>query len=175
MSSIRPLAKALLLFVGLGLLVAACSQTKQAICPKVAILDRTSKLTVFGPGAQSADNIQWAGEMKNIKVKCSYQDDTYRVMEADVSVDMILRKGPAMQGDSVTFNYFVIVTDRRGKVLRKRIFPSTVNFGGARAVTRREDSWQLYNLARGLGGAAYEIWVGYQLTPAQLEYNRKTD
>lgn len=175
MPLLRPVVKIAALLAGLALVISACTQTRQAICPRVAILAQAAKLTKFAPGQETPQNVEWAGEMTGIKVKCSYTDSNYRTMEADVTVDMILRKGPAMRGDTVSFNYFVVVTDRRGNVLNKRVFPSTVSLGGANAVTRSEISWQLYDLQRSLSGAAYEIWVGYQLTQNQLQYNRKTE
>lgn len=147
---------------------------ERGICPRVAILSDVGKITKFRPGApETAENVMFTGEMREIKIACKYNDAQLLELEADVFVTMILRKGPAMGGDVAELPYFVTVTDRRGTVLSKREFPLRVNFSGNAAVEHTEKSWQYYRLRRGYSGTEYETWVGFQLDDRQLEFNRR--
>jgi hypothetical protein len=157
--------------------LAACGNLpkERGICPRVAILGDAGKVTKFRPGApETAENVVFTAEMRNINITCKYTEQTLATMEADVLVTMILRKGPAMQGDVAEVPYFVSVTDRRGTVLNKREFPLRINFSGNPAVEHVEKSWQYYRMRRGYGGIEYETWVGFQLDDRELEFNRRT-
>jgi hypothetical protein len=155
----------------------ACGNTpkERGICPRVAILADAGKITAFRPGAAEAPaNVMFTGEMTNIRILCKYNDQALTELEADVYVTMILRKGPAMQGEVAELPYFITISDRRGTVLNKREFPLKVNFGGNPAVEHVERSWQYFRLRRGYGGIEYETWAGFQLDDRQLDYNRRT-
>ena len=148
---------------------------ERGICPRTAILADAGKITKFRPGApETAENVMFTAEMRDIRIACKYNDQVLRELEADLLVSMVLRKGPAMSGEVAELPYFVTVTDRRGTVLSKREFPLRINFGGNRAVEHTEKSWQFYRLQRGYSGVEYETWVGYQLDERQLDYNRRT-
>jgi hypothetical protein len=156
--------------------VSACGgiPKERGICPRVAILSDAGKVTQFRKGApETPANVVFTGEMMNIRITCKYNDQQLLELEADVYVTMILRKGPAMQGDVAELPYFITVSDRRGTVLSKREFPLRVNFGGNPAVEHVERSWQFYRLKRGYAGIEYETWAGFQLDDRQLEFNRR--
>lgn len=156
-------------------LLAGCSVPKErGICPRTAILADAGQITKFRPAApETPENVMFVGRMRDVRITCKYKDAQLAELEADVSVIMILEKGPAMAGEVAEIPYFVTVTDRRGTVLSKREFPLRINFGGNRAVEHTEKSWQYYRLRRGYAGIEYETWVGYQLDERQLEYNRR--
>ncbi|MCW5773676.1 MAG: hypothetical protein KIT16_18685 [Rhodospirillaceae bacterium] len=168
----RIVAVALLALTGL----AGCMDTPKdrGICPRVAVLSDAGKITKFRPGApQTAANIMFTAEMTEIKIACKYNDQVLIEMEANVFVTMILRKGPAMTGDVAEVPYFVTVADLRGTVLSKRVFPLKIDFKGNPAVEHIERSWQFYRLKRGYSGNQYETWAGFQLSDAELEFNRR--
>jgi hypothetical protein len=167
---------AALALAGLGVLAGCSGMPKErGICPRVAILADTGKITKFRQGApETPENVIFTGQMRDIRITCKYNDQLMIELEADVYVTMILEKGPAMSGETAELPYFVSVTDRRGTVLSKREFPLRVNFSGNRAVEHTERSWQFFRLRRGYTGLEYETWVGYQLGERELEYNRRT-
>ena len=159
------------------LAIASCGGVPKdrGICPRVAILADAGKITKFRPGApETPANVMFTGEMTNIRILCKYNDQQLIELESDVYVTMVLRKGPAMQGDVAELLYFITVTDRRGTVLNKREFPLRINFSGNRAVEHIERSWQFFRLRRGFSGLEYETWAGFQLDERQLEFNRRT-
>jgi hypothetical protein len=148
---------------------------ERGICPRVAILADAGKMTKFRSGApETAQNVMYTAEMTGIQITCKYNDRGLIELEGNVSVSMVLRKGPAMQGEVIDLPYFVTVTDYRGTVLSKRVFPMRIDFGGNPAVEHTERSWQYYRLSRGFTGNQYETWTGFQLTDPELDYNRRT-
>lgn len=172
----KQLTMAALALAGLGAL-AGCADTPKdrGICPRVAILADAGKITKFRPGAaETPENVMFTGQMREIRITCKYNDQQLVELEGDVTVTMVLVKGPAMSGEVAELPYFITVTDRRGTVLSKREFPLRINFSGNRAVEHVEKSWQYYRLRRGNTGIEYETWAGYQLDQSQLDYNRRT-
>lgn len=161
--------------LGLGLLAGCGGIPKErGICPRVAILADAGKITKFRAGApETPENVEFTGQMREIKITCKYNDQLNTELEGDVYVTMVLQRGPAMSGNVAEVPYFITVTDRRGTVLNKREFPLRVNFGSNRAVEHTERSWQYYRLRRGFTGIEYETWAGFQLDERQLEYNRR--
>lgn len=162
--------------LGLGLLAGCGAVPKdRGICPRVAILADAGKITKFRAGApETPENVEFTGQMREIKIACKYNDQLNTELEGDVNVTMVLVKGPAMRGEVAELPYFITVTDRRGTVLSKREFPLRINFSGNRAVEHSERSWQYFRLRRGYSGIVYETWAGFQLDERQLEFNRRT-
>ncbi len=168
------MAVAALLGVGL---VAGCGGVPKdrGICPRVAILADAGKITKFRAGApETPENVEFVGQMREIRITCKYNDQLNTELEGDVYVTMVIERGPAMSGDVAQVPYFITVTDRRGTVLSKREFPLRIPLSGNRAVEHVERSWQYYRLRRGYSGLEYETWAGFQLDERQLEYNRRT-
>ncbi len=158
-------------------LLAACGgiPKERGICPRVAVLADAGKIVKFRPGApETAENVMFAGEMRDLRMTCKYRNQELTEMEADLDATMVLQKGPAMSGDQAEFSYFVAVADRRGTVVQKREFPLRVSFGGNRAVEHKETSWQFFRFRRGFAGIEYETWAGFQLSDQELAYVRRT-
>ncbi len=172
----KRLTMAVAALLGVGL-VAGCGGVPKdrGICPRVAILADAGKITKFRAGApETPENVEYVGQMREIRITCKYNDQLNTELEGDVYVTMVIERGPAMSGDVAQVPYFITVTDRRGTVLSKREFPLRIPFSGNRAVEHVERSWQYYRLRRGYSGIEYETWSGFQLDERQLEYNRRT-
>ena len=155
-----------------GLIVASCGGAKRpGVCPRIAILAQAGEITQLS----AANTVAMKAEITDVRVECEYETGDQVRMTADISTRMRATKGPGMQGETARFSYFVTVTDRRGNVLNKRVFPVTVNFRGRQSFVFNEGSWQYYTLTRGGTGRSYEIWIGFQLDDRQLEYNRRKE
>lgn len=167
-------ARALVLVGAVALVLAACAPPKPQVCPRVAILGDAASLTKFVPGAaQTEDNIMYKVTMQEIDSDCSYRGDTREEMENNVRVAVSAQKGPALASDQIEVPYFIAVLDRTGTVLNKRVMTASIDFDGAQAVSGVEESWQQFNLRGGGGGPSFEIWSGFQLSDAELEFNRR--
>lgn len=159
----------------LGLVLVSCGTPKTKVCPRVAILNHASSVTKFAPtGPMSPANAAYTVEMTDIKMECKYGGGNLNELEANVEVLVTARRGPKWQGGQGSAVYFVVVTDRSGTVLAKRTFPIRFELGNKATIDFREGSWMYVDLAQGTrtGGAAYEIWTGFQLTNDELRYNR---
>jgi hypothetical protein len=140
----------------------------------VAIVDRLSTLVKFTPGAeQTPKNVMFTAEITNIKVTCEYLSrarNLPRLIEADTTSTIVVRRGPAMRGSRARFKYFVLITDRRGTILNKKVYNVSVRLG-SRPARYSADSAQTYDLRKGGSGLRFETWVGFQLTDKERRYN----
>ncbi|MDH3233542.1 MAG: hypothetical protein OEQ29_08435 [Alphaproteobacteria bacterium] len=174
-SSVGAGVRAGMVLVLFALILASCGTQQTKVCPRVAILNHASSITKFGPsGPMSPDNAAYSIEMTDIKMECKYGGGTLSELEANVEVLVTARRGPKWTGGTGGAVYFVIVTDRSGTVLAKRTFPIRFELGSKTSLDFREGSWMFVDLAQGkrTGGAAFEIWTGFQLTDDELRYNR---
>src|SRR5262249_49182168 len=85
-----------------------------------------------------------------------------------------LELGPANPDRNASFPFFVAITNPAGEIIAKRIFTSALVFpGNVGYVEHREELSQRIPLSTGGGAADYQVIIGLQLTPDELEYNRK--
>lgn len=93
---------------------------------------------------------------------------------ADLELEFVAARGPASLGRDPEINYFVSVTDRYRKVISKENLRTTPKIpAGSKATAWREKLKQHIPLASGKNGGDYSIFVGFQLSHAELEYNRR--
>jgi hypothetical protein len=151
----------------------ACTPQGLKPCPRAAILNEASQITKFANGVADPNNALYTVEMTNIAMQCKYSGGTSSDLESNVKVSVTATRGPRYPGGVGKVDYFVIVTDRSGAVLAKRIFPIRFDLTKQRQLHFSEGSWMYVDLAlRGGGGAGYEVWTGFQLNDAELQYNR---
>ena len=90
---------------------------------------------------------------------------------------MVAIRGPANHDREAQFDYFVSVVDSERDVLNKQIFGVTVKFPGNLTRVSLTDNDPPVTvdipLAAGRDATDYQIFVGFQLTPDELEYNRR--
>jgi hypothetical protein len=83
--------------------------------------------------------------------------------------------GPAADDRKTVFDYFVSVTDESLNILQKEFFRFPVEFPGNRTRITVEDEKVALDipLKAGQDGSHFEIFIGFQLSQEQLEYNRR--
>lgn len=146
--------------------------TNPAPCPTASVLFDAARTVEFH-GEQELANVGFTGEFLGVRSLCRY-DDEGGPIEADLEVDFAFGRGQAAQGNSHTYRYFVAVTRRDSVVLAKETFEVTANFGGD-AITYEQDEIDRIIIPRAnndVSGANFEIFVGFELTPEQLAFNR---
>lgn len=155
-------------------LLPGCAKAPPTICPVLGVLESAATLTRFRPGGAGGDaDVAYAAEITDADLSCVLKGDLLYEMEVNLKIAITGRKGPAADSDRADLEYFVVVTDRGGNVVTKKTFPAAIEFGDRTEVTTVEEIWQLYELKYGGGGSLYEIWVGFQLSDDELEFNRK--
>ena len=174
----RPLFAALLIFL------AGCTADQDVIlpaCPKVTILDDTSTLTRFrdGPGRDLTD-VDFNGEVVRLTGSCLYDVDSDTgagILNMELQVEVKVDRGPANRDRTAEFEYFVSILDTGGKIVAKEIFPFKVEFYGKKVTSKDTDApiTMTIPFAAGQSGRDFSVFVGFQLTPDEIRYNRDTN
>ncbi len=141
------------------------------VCPRPAILGDAADLSRFtGTGRDITDSI-FAGRITGIAGSC--KRDGPRTVVATISVGIDLTRGPASRSRTADIAYFVAVSEG-DRVLDKRIYPLRADFPENTDRLRLEgDSVDLrLPVTAQKSAGSYQVIVGFQLTPAELAYNR---
>jgi len=158
-----------------GLALSACGMLDSEPprpCPAVAVLQDVATVTQFkpGPGRDLVD-VRFEAEFGTLQSSCRYDRSRLAIT---LVVDLLALKGPAADAEASDFPFFVAITERGDRVLAKEVFQSRIDFTRERRRAGvREELEQVLQLPAGKGGDDYELLIGFQLAPEQLEYNRR--
>lgn len=162
------------LVMAAGLLAAACTGTAPPPCPPVSILSDASEITTFGQGrGQDLTDVAFRGSIEQVGRVCDYNraGDT---VTSTTGIRLVATRGPAAQSNQTTLIFFVAVVDREQTILARERFESTLSFqANQRQAGVVEEIEQVIPIRPDLRGLDYEILVGFELSPEQLEYNRQ--
>ena len=143
-------------------------------CPLMGVLYDTARIVKFSqPGNQRYANIEFTGEMQGVRGLCRYVDADPIAM--NMEIEMAFGRGPAATSDRQTYRYWVAVTRRGRAPIEKVYFDVDVRFPrGEQVVTHREQIEQIVipRATADTSGENFEILVGFELTPEQLQFNR---
>lgn len=143
-------------------------------CPLMGVLYDNARLVQFAqPNAQRYSNIAFTGEMEGVQGLCRYVDADPITMNMDVS--MQFGRGPAATAERRTYRYWVAVTRRGRAVIAKQYFDVDVVFPRGQAVVSRVEHINRIVIPRAnadISGENFEVLVGFELTPEQLQFNR---
>lgn len=143
-------------------------------CPLMGVLYDTARVVQFNqPGSQRYANITFTGEMQGVRGLCRYVDaDPIRM---NMEIEMAFGRGPAATSDRQTYRYWVAVTRRGRAPIEKVYFDLDVRFPrGEQVVNVRERIEEIVipRANQDISGENFEILVGFELTPEQLQFNR---
>lgn len=164
--------------VAVGLL-AGCSSlglsdppTANLGCPKVAIVRDTSKVTQFRAGqGRDLTDVTSRAALVDFQGGCDYGRDGVSV---DFSLRLVAERGPALTGNEAVYRYFVAIARPDHSIIAKREFDTSVTFpAGATRAGSEESLTQTIPLPEGEDAGAYQVLLGFQLSPEQLDYNRR--
>ena len=174
----------------------ALREPRARYCPGVGVIKDAATVTKFLPGAgRSEKDLLYYGEITDARVSCVHDLRRYAVpqavlaglsddeslppvvgyMKLEMKVTMRMRTGSSAPIGRHTLRYFVSITDdERRNVLNKEVFDLTVNLPrNPLRLTLTDKPIELQiPLRQGQSGKEYEIFVGFQLSGVDLEYNR---
>jgi hypothetical protein len=160
------------------LLLAGCGGPKLTefapSCPRVAIRADTADITRYreGSGGRDLTDLVLDGRITGFKGGCSREDET--TVRTVLDVDMVLARGPATRGRVLDAAFFVAVVDA-GRILDKQVFPVRAelreNQDQARVASGQITMMVPVNKEK--SAASYDVLIGFQLTPDELETNRR--
>lgn len=144
-------------------------------CPLMGVLYDSARIVDFAqPNNRRYANIEYTGEMQGVQGLCRYVEADPIVM--NLEIDMSFGRGPAATGDRQTYRYWVAVARRGRAPIEKAYFDVDVRFPrGESVVTVREaiDQIVIPRANEEISGENFEILVGFELTPEQLQFNRE--
>jgi hypothetical protein len=141
-------------------------------CPATAAVGDATVLSKFRPGpGRDLTDVQYQVRLVDVISQCSYDSKGVTVqMRAGFALEL----GPANPDRRATYEFFVAITDPNNEIVAKRVFTTPVAFPqNVGYVEHLEELQQRIPLSKGGSAADYRIIVGLQLTPEELEFNRK--
>lgn len=141
-------------------------------CPVAgSVFDAARYVRFVGDGELFTD-IGFTGEIVDVRLFCRYLDDN--PLSAEIEIDFAFGRGPQGSASTHTYPYFVAVTRRNGKVLAKESFTTQAEFRSGQVTGRTElvNRIEIPRADASISGVNFEILVGFELTPEQLEFNR---
>lgn len=143
-------------------------------CPLMGVLYDNARIVDFAaPNSLRYSNIEFTGEMQGVSGLCRYVDTDPIAM--GIEIRMAFGRGPAATSDRQTYRYWVAVTRRGRAPIEKAYFDVDVRWNRGEAVVTRTERIQNIVIPRAnaeISGENFEILVGFELTPEQLQFNR---
>jgi hypothetical protein len=174
-SLVRSCARRLPLAVGIAALgalaLAGCSNKPVPPCPQVRVDSSTARQVKFQAG-QDLTQIVYAVEMVGYDGQCKFSKEGVDVV-MDLTFDIVA--GPAANTGKVDVDYFVAIPQFFPKPEGKRVMRVTANMpkrAGARERITEKGVHAFIPLRKDEPGAAYDVYVGLQISEGEADYNR---
>jgi hypothetical protein len=158
-----------------GLVLGSCTKPppEVEVCPVVSFVDGLDKVTVFGDqGGAELANVRYSAEVTRLGAVC-----VFKRKGAEVSADFLLiaDRGLGDRDRVARPSYFVAIADPAGNVIAKEVFEAEIPFNDNRRRVGRKEEIQpfLPYGAKKRDFTGYRVLIGFQLTPEQVEFNRK--
>ena len=141
-------------------------------CPTVAILRDAADLTRYRGAGRDLTDAVLDGRVTGVNGTCKRDGADTVVTTVQVGID--LTRGPAAPGREAAVGYFVAVLDGE-RILDKQVFQLKAAFpANADRLRLSGDDVELrLPVTPKKTAAAYRVQVGFQLSPLELEVNRK--
>ncbi len=138
------------------------------------VLKDADQVVKFAPG-QSAEpqNALYVGRIDQAKLNCTYDPNTYERLNVNLGVQITADRAPGRQVQAADLNYFVAIVNLQGELLARKEFPLHLQFSpGSNEVTKVDSIYQVIPLKYPQNGGSLQVWTGFVLSDAELQYNR---
>ena len=140
-------------------------------CPLVTVVDDAKRLTRFQGAGRDVTDVLFEAETQPPRSSCVYREGGEIVIS--MLVPIIVGVGTANQDGFARFNYFVAIA-RGDNILVRQRFDVVVEFeGNDTRVGYADELEQKIQLQGEELGNSYVVYVGIELTPAEMEFNRQ--
>lgn len=160
----------------LSMTVAACgafsSDKYRAACPNFLILGQGDDLVRFLPGpGRDVTDIQFEAKIVDFAGTCEHDP---KGVSVSLNIAFTVKRGPANKERRADFSYFVAIPKFYPAKEGKRVFPIAIGFleNQNRMIYRDEIEMRIPLKPKEIG-ANYDVYLGFELTKAELTYNRK--
>ena len=165
---------------GIAVLSACASDLEDSLsCPNITLLEDTRTLTRMASGSAG---VAFEAEIAQAVGTCDYDldnDTKTGTLDAKITATFNLTRSGALPTNAVSFDYYVAITDPYGEVLNKATFSVPTAFEpGLNRVSVEDDPVRLSIPLKTASvttraNKKFHIIVGFQLSPNELDYNRK--
>ena len=143
---------------------------KRMTCPPVMVLQDSDKMVRFD-GAPISKNMLFSGQIQGVTGECRLMDGTLHVqLTLEAYLRMGLKADPATEYKSP---FYVTITDGKDTVLQ-RVTLDLKNKWNGRVGTVSQRAIVKIPMNNPNDALGYRIYVGYNVTPKELEYIRKS-
>lgn len=146
-------------------------------CPEVKVLKELGGISQFNnPANTSAENMIAAARLENVSATCQTAPASVTL---EISLDFAGTLGPVGLKDlngqaNYTYPYFLTVISPTGQILSKDVFAlSMVYDKGNMSIHKQDRLRQTIPLSPGQDASKFQIVAGFQLSDAELAYNRQ--
>jgi len=142
-------------------------------CPYVKTLYDAARYMELKDRREAFDAVGYTGEIEDLHAGCSYRGS--EPIQVGMQILFEFGRGPAAEGSSKEYTYWVAVTDRNFAVLDKQYFTVRANFphGVDRvAVTDNIDGIVIPRANANVSGGNFEVLVGFDVTPEMAAFNQ---
>ena len=159
-----------------ALLLAGCGNSLETSdCPRIGLLPDADRVTVFsGSGGQDVTDVVGTAKIVKVSGVCEVNEDGQIFVTLDVGLTAAL--GPTVPTQPLVLPYFVAVTDADEQLLTKEPAQFTFRFDEEERRVQSKVGIDTFPMP-GVGSFVkdeYTVLVGFQLTPNQLNYNRRS-
>lgn len=148
-------------------------QVNAGPCPFVKVLyDAARYIEMPSFERPNAGEVGFTGEIQGVSAHCTYRGNDPITVSINILFDF--GRGPAAQGDSRNYRYWVAVTERNTAVLAKEYFDLPVNFSGSDRARVEEQIRELVipRAEATTSGGNFEILIGFDVTREMADFNR---
>jgi hypothetical protein len=141
-------------------------------CPAVRVLYDAQRFVELD-GPERFENVGFTGEIAKVESSCRYIGSD--PITISLQMDMAFGKGPKAVGSSKDVVYWVSVTRKDlVPIARERYTQRFVIPAGADRVSLQSAVTEIVipRATKDIAGNNFEVFVGFELTDAQLEFNR---
>jgi hypothetical protein len=162
--------------IAAGVLVAGCSSADEKaarLCPQTAIVRDLGRINDYGNDMPEEKSLVATVVMDKVQGTCQYSDEG---VDVDFRLTMTAMRGPRLGGNRIGVPYFISVLDSGQAILTKDIMTADITFNGdERRGATTEDLHVFVPIPSDVDASNYQVLMGFQLTEAQLEENRRAD
>ncbi|HLK25737.1 MAG TPA: Tat pathway signal sequence domain protein [Caulobacteraceae bacterium] len=142
-------------------------------CPYVKTLYDAARYVELRGNREAFDAVGFTGEIEDLHAGCVYRGAEPIHVGAQVLFEF--GRGPAAQGSTKEYTYWVAVTDRNYAVLDKQYFTIRATFpAGVDRVTMTDniDGIVIPRANSKVSGGNFEVLVGFDVTPDMVAFNQ---
>lgn len=148
-----------------------------APCPRIAILAPGADLTRYRPGApQDLTGMTTDARIAGFDAVCDYAGRDRQALEVRITPRFEAERGPAAEGRAVDLPWFVALTDVGDRnLLARESYATRITFpaNAPRASASGPTARLTLPLGEGRRASDYLVRISFQLTPQELELNRR--